>query len=469
MDTVLAVPAMGNGSSSSTPATAVAPTALVPSTVVPAPRTYARPLDSTYGRGWTARPRMLAVTQQVDANNAMAESLWSTFWAGIAPEVLRLKTMSIGRFIPAEHVVLMSSLSDTAIISVYCTTPICTWVKQDLSTPVEFEGSRVLIRAGDVDDGGMVGLDDELRVLVSHGKRSMPNDVEVQGVSSLKHRRVTTSLDRTATSLSTGPTSSAPLPYAPSLVLKPFLENPSKGQPEEPTFPHTYISEMLCMAHFVGISGPRDLATQFSKYFPGTKFVLKTLYKHRSYYSEGKEMNILQEKTELGADRPWPDMSRASEFKKRAREMKEKGKQGHISSSPITGTVLEGHDGSSPSPTGNAPSISLSGGVITSTSISTLLSQTNLDHFQFSFSTPNPLNADLPPSEGAVHPTPPSTTSSGIDGELDISQFLHNLKMTGIQFDQPGDGLDQPQRMHQADGGLSQSGDLYFDFDGGWL
>lgn len=166
-----------------------------------------------------------------------------------------MKTMSIGKFIPLEHPVLMSSLSDTTIISVYCTAPVRTWVKQDLSTPVEFEGLRVLIRVGEIDAEGMVGLEDELTASTSLGKRPTPDDAEVQGVSSLKRRRVTTSLYHTATSLSAHSASSAwshVLPPAPSSVPGPPLERPSpaKGQPEEPTFPCTYVSEMLHMAHF---------------------------------------------------------------------------------------------------------------------------------------------------------------------------------------------------------------------------
>ncbi|KAF9238620.1 hypothetical protein BU15DRAFT_62360 [Melanogaster broomeanus] len=431
----------------------VVPAPVVPAPVVPAPtvpamvpiaKTYARPLDSTYGRGWATHPRMLAVTQHVDANDAMAESLRSTFcvvlWtkAGLTPEVLRLKTTLIGRFTPVDHPVLMSSLSDTTIISVYCTTPIPTWVKQDLSTPVEFEGSRVLIRAGALDCKSAFGLEDELRASASHGKRK-PDDVEVQGVSSLKRRRVTTALDHTTTSLSTSSTLLAPLhalPSTSSLV-------PSRGRSEETVFPRTYVSDMLCMVHFIGISGPRDLAGQFSKYFPGTKFVLKTLYKHRSYYSEGKEMNILQEKMESGASRPWSAVTTLVEqARQQARGKKEKGEIARNSTPDVVSQV---HDSSSSPP--ETLSLSPSGHEVT-----TPLSQTDPDDFLFShssFSTSNLPDANNLASEGAT-------------GELDISQFLQSLDMTGFQ------NIDPLQEGYQTNDVIDMGS--YFDFSGGnWI
>ncbi|KIK74001.1 hypothetical protein PAXRUDRAFT_792298 [Paxillus rubicundulus Ve08.2h10] len=82
----VSVPLTDTNGSSGVPATAapVVPAPVVPVPVVPAPvmlapimpaKTYARPLDSTYGRGWATHPCTLAVTQQVNANDAMAESL----------------------------------------------------------------------------------------------------------------------------------------------------------------------------------------------------------------------------------------------------------------------------------------------------------------------------------------------------------------------------------------------------------
>ncbi|KIJ10717.1 hypothetical protein PAXINDRAFT_16328 [Paxillus involutus ATCC 200175] len=388
----------------------------------------------------------------------MAESLRSTFWvvlwtkAATAPEILRLKTMSIGRFIPLEHPVLMLSLSNITIVSVYCTTPVCTWVKQDLSTPIEFEGSRVLIRVGDIDAGGMTGLEDELTVLVAPNKRLNSNDIVVQGVSSVKRCRVTTSLDHTTTSLSAHSVLSAL-----ASVSNPSFESPSRGSPEEPGFPRTYVSEMLCMAHFIGISGLRDLASQFKKFFPDTKFVLKTLYKHCSYYSEVKEMNVLQEKTELGMGRLWSAVaSLVEQARQWAREMKEKEKKSQMISS---GAVLAIHDRSLPFP--DQPGISPSGGLVfTNGGLFVLSLQTDPDHSQpeFSFSPLNLFKNDPSFSQGVIHPTP---STSGTIGELNVFQFFQDLNMDSIQFDQLGHELRGTN--HDSDVGLSHFEDFNFD------
>ncbi|KAJ7104724.1 hypothetical protein C8R44DRAFT_746404 [Mycena epipterygia] len=268
-------------------------------------RTFARPLDKNYARGYLVRHHNVReanarLEATAKAKEASTNSVYVVLWAkeDRLPQKYTLVNETPGKFVPAEHLVLSSALVGGFIS--YLESPLSqTWCIRDARVPIPAPPRiRILLRTVDISDAGCLDMEVEIsRLIIEQSGESGP----------IKIRRLL-SLSGASTASPMHPSPSSSRQSSPDPSPRIDSSEPAVTTVERPIaplrFPLTWACDMdtglsVLRSSRTGTS-QASLESAFKMAFPQCSFKAQTVYKHLKIYDDAVKLNILPKFSSAG-------------------------------------------------------------------------------------------------------------------------------------------------------------------------